>query len=209
MLTAWQALGFGLGLGIGAGITPGPLLALIINETLRKGWRAGMLVALAPPLGDVVVVALCFLVLVRLPASLLPFLGIGGGLYLLFLAWETLRTPVFALPQGEHHATTEHRRSLGKGLVVNLLNPHPYIFWLTVAGPFVTQSYQQSAFGAIAAFVGGFYGCLVGSKLLLALLVHGGRAQLHGRGYQLALRASGGLLCGFGVLLLWEGVRRL
>jgi threonine/homoserine/homoserine lactone efflux protein len=207
-MTAWQALGLGLGLGIGAGITPGPLLGLIIHETLRGGWRAGMLVACAPPLGDVAVVAICFLVLVRLPGGALPLLAIGGGLYLLFLAWETLRTiPLEPVPA--QAKAFDHRRSLGKGLVVNLLNPHPYVFWLTVAGPLVLQWSQQNAFGAILAFVSGFYGCLVGSKLLLALLIHSGRARLQGRGYQLALRASGGLLFVFALLLVWSGVQQL
>jgi threonine/homoserine/homoserine lactone efflux protein len=167
-----------------------------------------MLVALAPPLGDVVVVALCFLVLVRLPEGVLPLLGIGGGFYVFFLAWETFRTVSPPSLTGEA-GTVNHRRSLGKGLIVNLLNPHPYIFWLTVAGPLVARSYQQSAFAPILAFVCGFYGCLVGSKLLLALLVHGGRARLQGRGYQLALRASGGLLLIFGLTLVWGGVQQL
>jgi len=206
-MTTWSALGLGVGLGIGAGVTPGPLLGLIIAETLRGGWRSGMLVALAPPLADIVVVMLCFLALVRLPEGVLPLLGIGGGFYVLFLAWETFHTvsPPSLL---EEAGAVNHRRSLGKGLIVNLLNPHPYIFWLTVAGPLVAQSYQRSAFGAIIAFVCGFYGCLVGSKLLLALLVHGGRTRLQGRGYQLALRASSGLLVVFGVMLIWGGVRQ-
>jgi threonine/homoserine/homoserine lactone efflux protein len=167
-----------------------------------------MLVALAPPLSDVVVVSLCFLVLVRLPEGVLPLLGIGGGFYVLFLAWETFRTASPPSLTGEAGAVSR-RRSLGKGLIVNLLNPHPYIFWLTVAGPLVARSYQQSAFGPIVAFVGGFYGCLVGSKLVLALLVHGGRARLHGRGYQVTLRASGGLLLMFGLMLIWRGVQQL
>jgi len=207
-MTFWQALGFGVGLGIGAGVTPGPLLGLIITETLRGGWRSGMLVALAPPLGDVVVVSLCFLVLVRLPESILPLLGIAGGLYVLFLAWETLRTVELVRVEGEREVGG-HRRSFSRGLLVNLLNPHPYIFWLTVAGPVVAQSYQQAAFGPIFAFVSGFYGCLVGSKILLALLIHSGRARLHGKGYQLALRLSGGLLFVFGLLLVWKGAQQL
>lgn len=207
-MTFWQALGLGIGLGIGAGVTPGPLLGLIIAETLRGGWRAGMLVALAPPLGDVVVVSLCFLVLVRLPEGVLPLLGIGGGLYILFLAWETFRT-VAPFPPAKESSLGDPRRSFSRGLIVNLLNPHPYIFWLTVAGPLVARSYHQSAFGSIIAFVCGFYGCLVGSKLVVALLIHSGRARLQGRGYQIALRASGGLLLIFGLMLMWGGVRQL
>ena len=207
-MTTWQALGLGVGLGVGAGVTPGPLLGLIIAETLRGGWRSGVLVAFAPPLGDIVVVSLCFLVLMRLPAYVLPMLGIGGGLYILFLAWEIFRTVAPTLPP-EELGGVSHRRSLGRGLIVNLLNPHPYIFWLTVAGPLVARSYQDAAFAPIIAFVAGFYVCLVGSKLLLALLVHGGRERLQGRGYQLTLRASGALLLAFGLLLIWGGVQQL
>jgi len=206
-MTSWQALGLGAGLGISAGVTPGPLLGLILAETLRGGWRSGMLVACAPLLGDVAVVTLCFLVLVHAPDRTLSLLGIGGGVYILLLAWETFRTVIQPVAEA---ATAEVRpwRSFERGLVVNLLNPHPYIFWLTVAGPLITQSYRQSAFQEIVAFVGGFYGCLVGSKLLLALLVHSGRARLQGEGYQLALRVSGGLLLVFGLLLIWGGVKQ-
>ncbi len=207
-MTSWQALGLGLGLGIGAGVTPGPLLALIIHETLRGGWRSGVLVALAPPLGDVVVVALCFWVLSHVPEGLFPLLGMSGGLYLVFLAWETVRTTSVVSPSTTD-SEARHRRSLLKGVIVNLLNPHPYIFWITVAGPLVSRSYQQSAFGPILAFVSGFYGCLVGSKLLLAFLIHNGRARLQGQGYQRVLRASSGFLLLFGLVLIWGSVRQL
>ena len=207
-MTSWQALGLGVGLGIGAGVTPGPLLGLIITETLRGGWRSGVLVAFAPPLGDVIVVSLCFLVLMRLPEYLLPVLGLGGGFYIVFLSWETFHTKGPTLPPGEL-AGVSHLRSLARGLIVNLLNPHPYIFWLTVAGPLVARSYQAAAFAPIVAFVAGFYGCLVGSKLVLALLIHGGRARLQGQGYQLTVRASGALLLVFGCMLIWRSVQQL
>jgi threonine/homoserine/homoserine lactone efflux protein len=102
----------------------------------------------------------------------------------------------------------DHRRSLGKGLVVNLLNPHPYVFW-TVAESIGAAVASADAWLGRFAFVSGFYGCLVGSKLLLALLIHSGRARLQGRGYRLALQASGGLLFVFALLLIWSGGQQL
>jgi threonine/homoserine/homoserine lactone efflux protein len=36
----------GIVLGFAGGISPGPLLGLVINQTLRRGWRAGNIVAL-------------------------------------------------------------------------------------------------------------------------------------------------------------------
>jgi len=207
-MTAWQALGIGISLGLGAGITPGPLLGLVMNETLRGGWRSGVLVALAPLLADIAIIALCLFVLIRLPPTAFSVLSLCGGLYVMFLGWETLRTtPMTTLPLTGTMGDTW--RSFGKGIAVNLLNPHPYLFWLTVGTPLLTENYRQSALGAILTFLGGFYSCLVGSKILLALLVHNSRMRLQGRGYRLALQVTGGLLLSLGALLVWEGVPAL
>src|SRR5262245_45531600 len=114
-MTAWQALGIGMSLGLGAGITPGPLLGLVINETLRGGWRSGVLVALAPLLADLAIIALCLFMLIRLSLLALSVLGLCGGLYVMFLGWETLRTATVAtLPIKETTGNTV--RSLGKGI---------------------------------------------------------------------------------------------
>jgi threonine/homoserine/homoserine lactone efflux protein len=207
-MTVWGALGIGVSLGIGAGVTPGPLLGLVITETLRNGWRGGVSVALAPLLGDLFVITCCLLLLAQLPPVFFAILSFWGGLYVIFLGWETTQTvPAAAVPTAA--STGNSLQSLRKGLTVNLLNPHPYLFWLTVGGPLVMQSYTQSAFGAIVAFLSGFYGCLVGSKVLLAFLVYSGRAWLQGRGYRLTLQISGGLLLVLGGMLVWEGIRGL
>lgn len=202
----WQALGVGVGLGLGAGITPGPLLGLVLRETLRGGWRAGVSVALAPPVADLFVVLLCLLVLTRLPPWFLPALGVVGGLYVTFLGWKT----VWAAPPASLQAAEElgsATSSFWRGLLVNLCNPHPYLFWMTVAGPLLTESYRQQQWAPIAAFLCGFYGCLVGSKVLLAVLVHRGRVYLHSRGYRCALRVTSGMLLAFGAILIWGGLR--
>ena len=50
---------------------------------------------------------------------------------------------------------------------------------------------------------------MVGAKVLLAVLVHGGRAHLEARGYRIALQISGGVLVLFGLSLLWNGGRSI
>lgn len=55
-------------LGLSAGIAPGPLLALVISETLRHGMKAGVKVALAPIISDLPIVALTLYILAKLSA---------------------------------------------------------------------------------------------------------------------------------------------
>ncbi len=207
-MTVWQTLLFAMSLGLGAGITPGPLSSLVINETLRSGWRAGTWVAFAPPAADVLVVGTVLVLLAQMPPVVLPLLSIIGGGYVCLLGWQTLQTTAGPrVSAGQEQGSL--LKSFRKGLLVNLLNPHPYVFWLTVGGPLVTMNAQHNRWAPIVAFLLGFYGCLVGAKVLLAVLVHGGRAHLQGRGYRIVLQISGGVLVLFGLSLLWNGGRSI
>ncbi len=203
-MLAWQTFLFAISLGLGAGITPGPLSSLVMQESLRHGWKSGVCVALAPPVADVLIVGLVLAVLHQLPPVSFSVLSLIGGCYVCYLGWETLRTPV--PPGAEAGGAGGVLLGFRKGLLVNVLNPHPYIFWLTVGGPLVSDNARHDIWLPIVTFLLGFYGSLVGSKVLLAVLVHGGRARLHGRGYRTALRLSGASLLLFGLLLIGDGV---
>ncbi len=201
----FQFLGIGILLGLSAGIAPGPLLMLVISETLRHGTRSGITVALAPIITDLPIIACSLLILANL-ASYGPVLGVVsliGSLFLCYTGYQTLRvTPVdLALPGGE-------TRSLAKGVLTNLLSPHPYLFWITVGTPLIYRSLQEGP-AALAAFLGGFYLCLVGSKVILALGVGRSRALLRGRPYLYTMRLLGLLLLLFALFLLRDGLQLL
>ena len=193
-------------LGLGAGLVPGPLLGLVIAETLRAGWAAGALVAMAPLVADGPIVAVTFLVLVNAPRRTLALLGLAGGLYAVLLGWEGLRSRGAPASATQGHPASP-LRSLARGVAVNLLNPHPYIFWIALGGPLVAGTYRANALLPVACFLGAFYGCLVGTKLVVALLVHRGRASLSGSAYRRALQAAGALLIGLGVYLFAQALR--
>lgn len=201
----FQFLGIGILLGLSAGIAPGPLLMLVISETLRNGTRAGITVALAPVITDLPIIAVSLLVLTRL-AGYGPLLGgvsLIGSLFLCYTGYQTLRvTPVdLTLPGSEN-------RSLAKGILTNLLSPHPYLFWITVGTPLVYRSLERGP-ASLAAFLGGFYLCLVGSKVALAIGVGRSRTLLRGRLYLYSMRLLGLLLLLFGLLLLRDGISLL
>ncbi len=200
-----EALGTGLLFGLSAGLAPGPLFALVIAQTLRFGAGAGVRVALAPLITDLPIVAGCVL-LVGSAASLggvTAVISLAGAIFVASLALDTWRAAP-AGSTGEHEAAAP--RSWIRGITVNLLSPHPYLFWLLVGAPTLVAGVATSGVGGGAAFITGFYGSLVGSKILLALLTARAGRLVAGRGWQLAMRALALLLAVFAAGLLREVV---
>lgn len=198
------ALLAGLGLGFSAGVSPGPLMSLVIVTTLARGFAAGLRVAIAPLLTDVLIIAATLIVVGSLPAWTTAALACAGGLFVIYLGVEAMRSARSATLTGDGRAQAGGA-DVRQGVLVNLLNPHPWIFWLTVGSPLLTAAWSQGAAEALA-FLAGFYCLLVGSKVLVAAAIAGGRHWLNDRSYRLILRLSGALLLLFGALLLYEAL---
>ncbi|WP_022661443.1 LysE family transporter [Paucidesulfovibrio longus] len=191
-------------LGLSAGAAPGPLLTLVITETLTSGPRAGIRVALAPLLSDPPIILLCSLLLAELSrfSAVLSAVSLVGGLVVLGLAADTWKATA-PLPG----AKPVRSFSLRKGVVTNLLNPHPYLFWLGVGAPLLVRGWRQNGPADPALFLLCFYVCLVGAKVAIALLTARSRSFLRGRAYAALLKFLAVALAGFGLLLLRDAWR--
>ncbi|MDI9569538.1 MAG: LysE family transporter [Pseudomonadota bacterium] len=193
-------------LGLAAGLSPGPLLTLVITETLRHGAGAGVKVALAPVVTDLPIILGVFYLLRRWAdfEGLLGVLSLVGGLFVVYLAADNLRAQNTTSAVGEEGTP----RPLLKGVMANALNPHPYLFWVTVGTPQVVKALNLGA-ATLAGFLGSFYACLLGAKVLLALLAGRSRRFLAGRAYLFTLRALGLLLIGLAAILFHDGLKLL
>ena len=199
----WTFLGLGVSMGLSAGLSPGPLMALVITASLRSGLAGGLRVALAPLLTDVPIITLAVLIADRLPPAALRWVGVVGGLVVIWMGIEILRSARTAhLPDGAQ-ADVDPRRELWRGAVVNALNPHPYLFWATVGGPTLVRGWHESPWLALA-FLLPFYLLLVGSKMALAWLVSRQAGGLSLLWYRRLLLACGLLLIGLGGWLMWQ-----
>lgn len=199
-----RELMLGISLGFGAGVTPGPLLSLVIMASLRGGFPAGLRMACVPLLSDLPVVVLAITAVHALPDALARALSVIGGLYVLYLGVDGLREARTAVPPAPGGRVPGSGRELLRGVLVNLLSPHPWLFWITVGGPAFATAWDRLPAAALA-FVAGFYLLLVGAKVVLAALIGAGRHRLTARGYRLLLAASGLLLIGAGAVLVTQG----
>jgi threonine/homoserine/homoserine lactone efflux protein len=188
--------------GLSAGFLPGPLLALVVSQTLRYGTREGAKAAMAPLITDLPIILVSVLVMRSLSESrtALGFISMAGGLFVIYLACECFRTTRLDMD-----GSKVGPQSLGRGAVVNALNPHPYLFWLTVGGPSVIRAWAESPLWAVA-FVAVFTRCIVGSKVLIAAVVGRSKHVLSGKVYGAVMRVLGLMLLVFAALLFKDGL---
>lgn len=192
----------GASLGLSAGLSPGPLLSLVLTQSMTHGAREGIKVALAPLVTDAPILALAWFVLSRLEgrSTALGLVALVGALVLTRYAWECLFPPAL---DAADQATAP--RSLIRGVVANFCNPHPYIFWLTVGMPTVLAAASVGP-AAVAGFVGVFYVTIVGGKIAVAVLAGRFRPFLASTAYRVLMAVLGLSLLYFAFTFARQGL---
>ena len=168
--------GFILGL---SGLIPGPLLTLVITETLKQGVKDGIKIAVSPLFTDLPIILITILIISRFSNTnfILGFIAFGGSIYLLYLAYES-----FSFRGNDTSTAILQENIIKKGIIANFLNPSPYVFWLTIGAPTVLKAYNISIITA-SFFIIVFYSVLVGSKVVIAMITGKTKNFLNNRYY--------------------------
>lgn len=192
----------GISFGLAAGVAPGPLLTLVVSETLRHDKKHGIMVAVAPVLTDIPIVLLSVYILGKLTDfnAALGAISLFGAAFIAYLSYEGLTA------RGIEEAPSATKSgSLRKGVLTNLLSPHPYLFWMTVGAPLIHRAYDLSLQACIL-FILAFYLFLIGSKVVIAVLVDRSKSLLKSRVFVYMEKVLGLLLLVFAILFLKEGL---
>lgn len=199
-----QYLIMGIFLGLSAGLAPGPLLTLVISETLQHGIKSGIKIAIAPVITDLPIILLALLGLSKISnhENILGGISIAGSFFILLMGWQG----ICAGKESPPDIKIVELKSLTKGLLANFLSPHPYLFWFSVGAPTISKA-MAHGLAAPLAFTGGFYTFLVGSKIALAVITARAKSFLRGKLYLYCMRFLGLVLCLLAVALFYDGIR--
>jgi threonine/homoserine/homoserine lactone efflux protein len=214
----------GMVFGLALAAPPGPMNAIIAEESVISGWFAGFRAGLGAMTADLIFFVLAYAGLVTLiedqPTVRAVMISIGGLLMLVFAA-DAARG-VSATLRSEDAAKPE--RGFSKALVLGLTNPYQILFWLTVGigllapGTIDLLSYAPYAgdamagylivqTGSVALVVGLFAGIVVWiCSFPATLVVLGDRVD---EAAPAVAAGSALVLVGFGVLFLWNGLTTL
>jgi len=192
----------GIVLGLVAGISPGPLLTLVISETLKHNKKEGIIVASAPLITDVPIVLLSIFILVKLShfQYVLGAISFCGALFIAYLAYENIMVKGLDI-----NLQSIKARSLRKAIITNFLSPHPYLFWIAVGAPTVLKGYKINILSALL-FIIGFYLLLVSSKITVALIVDKSKIFLKSKAYLAIIRTMGFILLLFCLIFVKDGL---
>lgn len=193
----------GIVFGLGAGLTPGPLMTLVVTETLKHGSKEGVKVSMAPLITDVPIIVLSIFLLTELAGldMLIGSISVIGAGYIVFLGYESITfkgvdvDPEKIVP-----------RSIRKGILANILNPNPYVFWISVGAPMILKA-SDISWGAPFLFIFFMYLFLVGSKVITAMIIGKSRQFLNTKAYIYLLRGLGVVLFVFAYIYFYDGLK--
>lgn len=201
-------LGFlfmGLSFGLAAGLSPGPLTALVISESLNHGKNAGTRVAISPLITDAPIVFTCVFLVHHLSRFdlVIASISILGSIYLGYLAMQCFR-----YKKPDFVSASNSNTSLKKGIIANLLSPHPWLFWTTVGGVKLIEARQENILSA-GLFLLGMYLLLIGSKIVIAWIIGSTRQVINLKIFVYINYVLGAILLIFGFLFIKQGIKTI
>ncbi|MFC7071175.1 LysE family translocator [Halobaculum lipolyticum] len=224
-MTVLASLLAGVVFGLALAAPPGPMNAVIAEESVLRGWTAGVRAGLGAATADAIFFVLALVgavgVLNRAPMLKGAMVGVGG-LLMLYYAYGAAREVRGSFLGVDTGVADEESAGFRKALALALANPYQVLFWLTVgvgllepgridvfavaevtalAGALVVETGSPALvvgfFGGIGLWVTGFPGALVAAR---------GRVEALA---PVVAALSALLLAGFGVVFLADAAGTL
>ena len=201
--------GKGLVLGLSIAAPVGPMALLCLRTTLAYGFAPGLMGGLGVAAGDAFYASIAAFGL-QAAAVLLTgqslWLGLLGGLYLVWFGIATMRQPLPQAAAGE--GTRQGLRTFVTTFLLTLANPPTVMIFAAMFASLGLVEAQAGTATALAVVAGVTLGS-AGWWVLFAAVVDRMRGRLHGPLFLWVNRISGAALAGFGLWALLRAMRSL
>ena len=191
----------GIALGLFEGIRPGPLLPMVIRETLTGGWYAGARAASAPIFtdGPLIIVSIFLSGWIAEQPSILFVISLLGAGFLVWFGIDCFRIEAPDPDTAQEAVTGSFRR----GVITNLLNPNVYVFWFLIGGPLMASAADEEPLAPVA-YALSFLVTIIIVKMAIALIFDRTRGSMSPRAYKIALGICGLGMIGFSAGFLYQ-----
>jgi threonine/homoserine/homoserine lactone efflux protein len=158
---------FGISYSLACVLQPGPFQAFLFSQSITNGWRKTIPLVFAPIISDIPVIGLVLIILTNIPLEVISILQCVGGLFLLYLAYNAYRTWRSFYQNKKTDVSTQ--QSFFKAIIVNILNPGPYLGWSLVMGPMLIKAWNENPINGIILLIV-FYSSMIIYSVFMVIL---------------------------------------
>ncbi len=198
-------------IGFSGAAMPGPVTALIVTETTKRGFIAGPLITIGHVLLELVMVTALFVGLREVLNQnwIAGGIGIVGGLVLLWLGFDIVKSAwrgQVALDwSAQTQAAENSRHPIVGGIITTLFNPYWFIWWATVGAAYLITFRAFGIPGIIAFYFGHTLADWVWNNFV-AFVVSSGRRGMSDRVYRAILMVCGAFMIAMSLYFVTSGV---
>jgi threonine/homoserine/homoserine lactone efflux protein len=195
--------------GFSGALVPGPMLTLVISSVAEKGFWTSFFIVVGHAILELAVVAAFFLGLLKYLENPLisKIIGILGGVFLFYIGIDILISVFRKKLKIDFKSIIKKRtmntRSTGiiilKGILVSLMNPYWFIWWISIGAAFIIKSVQFNTLGVSSFFLGHISADFIW-YLFIGFLISTGRRFFNQKIYN-------GILAACSLFLFYLGVR--
>jgi threonine/homoserine/homoserine lactone efflux protein len=194
----------GILLGLTLAVLFGPALFTLLQTSIHRGFRAGMLIATGIILSDLAIVMLCYFGVTQLLMNQRNYLVLGllSGLILIGFGLVTFNRKASGLNNnnGAIERMPGATTFIFKGFLLNFANPFIWIFWISLMVG-ISANYDQNK-TAILIFFAGALITIFGTDIAKVIIANRIKRFLTITFMTWVNRVVGVILCSFGVVLI-------
>ena len=190
-------------------LSPGPLLAITINESTKRGFWAGPILVLGHAIPEIIMV----FALTRGASEIMKSAMISnivwlvGGIILLVMGiritWKN-RNAVLAI--SSEGSPKRSGALVLSGMLVSISSPFWFIWWATAGTTYVMWSAQMGTSGIALFFFGHIMADLIWYSIV-SLAVASGRKIMNDKIYRGLMMGSGGCIVALGIYFALSGIK--
>lgn len=189
-------------IGLSGALMPGPMLAVTIDHSLKKGFKAGPLVVLGHGILEFTLILLIFAGLgetIQKPI-VVRILSLIGGMLLVFMGQDMVRKAhIVTFSTVETSKTISNSSVLG-GILSSLSNPYWTLWWAVIGFAYLAVASQYGLIGIILFFIGHISSDLAWYSTV-SFSLGKGKKVIPPRFYKALIYFCGGFLVIFGCFL--------
>lgn len=196
-----------LTVGFSGAMMPGSLLTYTIQQSLKTGARAGVLISLGHAILELGII---FLIILGLGAVLQSDLaqaviGLAGGALLIIMGIQmlqgALRNTVRIQTEDTNTKSKNYKLALS-GALISAANPYFLLWWAVIGLGFIMQSYAALGTAGVAVYYFGHITADFIWYVSISALIGRTRHFIKEKPYRILIGALGGLLVYFGITFI-------